>query len=51
LSMSGVPHSGSRIIHLADGHKREFILLGDQNGSEIESLILGVCPSAWRLLA
>jgi hypothetical protein len=49
LSMGGVPHSGSLIIHLVDGHKRELILLGDQNGPEIERLMLGICASANRV--
>jgi hypothetical protein len=49
LSMGGVPHSGSLFIHVRDGRKREFILLGEQDGTLVESLILGSCVSASRL--
>lgn len=48
-SMGGVPHSGSLFVQLADGRKREFILLGDQDGEEIERLILSACTTASRI--
>jgi hypothetical protein len=48
LSMGGVPHSGSLFLWLANGHKREFILLGNQDGGNIEMLMIGVCPNATR---
>ncbi|MBI5297173.1 MAG: hypothetical protein HY869_16980 [Chloroflexi bacterium] len=49
ISMGGVPHSGSLFVQLADGHKREFILLGDQDGKEIERLMLGACITASKM--
>jgi hypothetical protein len=49
MSMGNVPHSGSLFVHLADGRKKELILLGNQDGEEIERLMLTVCPSASRM--
>ncbi len=49
MSMGGVPHSGSLFVHLTDGRKREFILLGNQTGEEVERLVLSVCTSAARI--
>ena len=49
MSMGGVSHSGSLFIQLENGRKREFILLGNQKGEEIERLIFSVCPSASRI--
>lgn len=46
LSMGGIPHSGTLTLE-TKGHKpREFILLGDQDGADIELKLRGVCPGA-----
>jgi hypothetical protein len=45
LSMGGIPHSGTLTLE-TKGHKpREFILLGDQDGAEIEMKLRSVCPA------
>lgn len=49
MSMGGVPHSGSLFVYLVDGRKREFILLGNQDGEEIERLMLSTCHSASKV--
>jgi hypothetical protein len=46
LSMGGIPHSGSITLSLKDQKPREFILLGDQDGKEIESKLRSICPNA-----
>ncbi len=46
LSMGGIPHSGTLTLG-TKGHKpRELILLGDQDGAEIEMKLRGICPGA-----
>jgi hypothetical protein len=49
ISMGGVPHSGSLFVQLTNGRKREFILLGNQEGEEIERRMLSACPLASRI--
>jgi hypothetical protein len=46
LSMGGIPHSGTITLALRDHKPREFILLGDQDGAEIEMKLRSICPNA-----
>ena len=46
FSMGGIPHSGSLLVTTTDGKKREFILLGQQDGPNIQSRLLALCPTA-----
>lgn len=46
LSMGGIPHSGSITLSLKEQKPREFILLGDQDGKEIESKLRSICLNA-----
>lgn len=45
LSMGGIPHSGTIILSVRDQKPREFILLGDHDGAEIEARLRSVCPN------
>ena len=45
-SMGAIPHTGSLFIKTSDGKKREFIILADQDGEDIQNLILRFCYSA-----
>jgi hypothetical protein len=49
MSMGGVPHSGSLFVQLTNGRKREFILLGSQDGAEIEKRMLSAYPLASKI--
>ncbi len=44
VSAGGVPHSGSLSITRMDGSRREFRLLGSQDGALIEGVLRSVCP-------
>ena len=46
MSMGGIPHSGTITLRFAGQKAREFILLGDQDGVEIEAKLRAVCPNA-----
>lgn len=48
LSMGAITHAGSLYITTNNGKKREFILLGKQDGDDIQSQLLGLCPNATR---
>jgi hypothetical protein len=44
MSMGGVPHTGSLYVTSLSDRKREFVLLGDQDGTLIELRLRSVCP-------
>ncbi|MCJ7706902.1 MAG: hypothetical protein MUO38_04700 [Anaerolineales bacterium] len=46
LSMGGIPHSGTITLEFKDRKPREFILLGDQDGAEIETKLRSICSNA-----
>ena len=44
-SMGAIPHTGSLYIKTTDGKKRDFIILADQDGEDIQNRISRFCYS------